>query len=158
MKLLPALTSIGLLLPSLALAEITDISQVWINPGFYSLHFDRNKGLEDANPGIGIEWPINPTYSLTAGRFRNSDRMYSNYAGLYVMPFDLYGVKLGAVLGGFSGYPNYRNGNWFPALLPVAAIEGKRWGLNVTIVPSIKNRLYGAVTFQLKYRFSDGGN
>lgn len=152
---LPSLAGASLLLPGLALAQ-ADISQVWINPGFYSLHFDRNKGLEDFNPGIGIEWPIDKTFSLTAGTFRNSDRERSSYAGLYVMPFEFYGVKLGAVVGGFDGYAMTNNGGWFAALIPTAAIEGKHWGLNIAIIPSIKNRLYGAISFQLKYRFSDG--
>jgi len=52
-KLPSLLAGACLLLPGLALAQ-ADISQVWINPGFYSLHFDRNKGLEDANPGALI--------------------------------------------------------------------------------------------------------
>ncbi|MDM0049117.1 hypothetical protein [Variovorax sp. J22R115] len=155
MKLPSLLASASLLLPALASAQV-DVSQVWINPGFYSLHFDRNKGLEDFNPGIGIEWPIDKIFSLTAGAFRNSDRDRSHYVGLYVMPFEFHGVKLGAVVGGFDGYQRSNNGGWFPALIPTAAIEGKHWGLNIAIVPTIKNRLYGAISFQLKYRFSDG--
>jgi hypothetical protein len=154
-KLPSLLAGACLLLPGLALAQ-ADISQVWINPGFYSLHFDRNKGLEDANPGLGIEWPIDQTFSVTAGRFRNSDRAYSNYIGLYVMPFEFHGVKLGAVVGGFDGYQMTNNGGWFPALIPTAAIEGRHWGLNIAIIPSIRDKLYGAISFQLKYRFSDG--
>ena len=157
MKLLPLLAGASLLLPALACAQV-NISQVWVNPGFYSLHFDRNKGLEDANPGIGIEWPIDKTFSLTAGMFRNSDRDRSHYAGLYVMPFEFYGVKFGAVVGGFNGYQMTKNGGWFAALIPTAAIEGKHWGLNIAIIPSIEDRLYGAISFQLKYRFSDGSD
>ncbi len=153
-RLLPCL---GLLtLPGLALAEPDfDLGKVWFNAGFYSYHYDRDRGLEDKNPGIGFEWPIDETYSLTAGLFRNSDRQRSHYLGLYVMPFEFHGVKLGAVVGGFDGYPNYRNGNWFPTLIPTAAIEGKHWGLNVAVIPEIKNRLYGAITLQLKYRFAE---
>jgi hypothetical protein len=151
------LSCLGLLgIPGLAMAEPDfDVGKVWFNAGFYSYHYDRNKGLEDKNPGLGVEWPINETYSLTAGLFRNSDRERSRYIGLYVMPFEFHGVKLGAVVGGFDGYPNYRNGNWFPSLIPTAAIEGKHWGLNVAVIPTIKNRLYGALTLQLKYRFGD---
>ncbi|RZL86113.1 MAG: hypothetical protein EOP82_31105 [Variovorax sp.] len=144
------------LLPGLALAQsdLADLGKVWVNAGFYSYHFDRDKGLADGNPGFGIEWPLNETYSLTAGLFRNSDRLTSHYLGVYVMPFEFYGVKLGAVVGGFDGYPMSNDGGWFPALIPTAAIEGKNWGLNVAIIPSIRNRLYGAISFQLKYRFS----
>lgn len=132
-----------------------ELRKVWLNPGFYSYHFDRNKGLEDFNPGLGFEYPVNETVSVTAGAFRNSDRVQSRYVGVYVMPFEFHGVKFGAVVGGFDGYPNYRNGNWFPALIPTAAIEGRRWGLNIAIIPSYKDRLYGALTLQLKYRFAD---
>ncbi|MDR6858127.1 hypothetical protein [Variovorax guangxiensis] len=59
-----------------------------------------------------------------------------------MLPFEFHGVRFGAVVGGFDGYPNYRNGNWFPALIPTAAIEGKNWGPNIAYVPTIKNRLY----------------
>jgi hypothetical protein len=153
-KYLSLLAGAGLLMPGLACAEPDlDLGKVWINPGFYTLHFDRNKGLEDANPGIGIEWPINETYSLTAGLFRDSDRERSHYAGLYVMPFEFHGVKFGAVVGGFDGYPKTNNGGWFAAVIPTAAIEGRNWGLNVAIIPTIKDRLYGGISFQLKYRF-----
>ncbi|VTU37333.1 hypothetical protein [Variovorax sp. PBL-E5] len=154
MKLRQLLPWFGLL-PGLAFAQF-DPGQAWINAGLYSYHFDRHQGLEDSNPGIGIEWPLDSTYSLTAGVFRNSDRQQSHYVGVYVMPFEFHGVKLGAAVGAFDGYPKAFNGGWFPALIPTAAIEGKHWGLNIAFVPTIKNRLYGALSFQLKYRFSAG--
>ncbi|RST51417.1 hypothetical protein [Variovorax sp. MHTC-1] len=140
--------------PGLAFAQ-ADIGKAWFNAGFYSYHFDRDKGLADGNPGLGIEWPLDENYSLTAGLFRNSDRERSHYVGLYVMPIEFHGVKFGAVVGAFDGYPRSNNGGWFPALIPTAAIEGKNWGLNIAIVPTIRNRLHGAVSFQLKYRFGE---
>jgi hypothetical protein len=154
LRTLPMLAA--LLLPALACAQDAfEPKNIWVNPGFYSAHFDRSKGLENVNQGLGVEYPLNDTYRITAGTFHNSDRRQSNYLGLYVLPFEFYGVKVGAVVGGFDGYPNYRNSNWFPAILPVAAIEGRHWGLNIAYVPTIKNRLYGALTLQLKYRFGE---
>ncbi|MDP9898339.1 hypothetical protein [Variovorax ginsengisoli] len=152
--LLPPALALLAVLPDAATAQ-SEPSRLWLNPGFYSYHFDRHKGLEDANPGLGVEWTLDSTYSLTAGIFRNSDRDTSHYLGLYVMPVELYGVKLGAVVGAFDGYSNYRHGGWFPALIPTAAIEGRNWGLNIAFIPSYKDRLYGALSFQLKYRFSE---
>ena len=38
------------------------------------------------------------------------------------------------------------------AMLPVATLERGHWGLNVALVPPLKDRLYGAVSFQLKFR------
>jgi len=137
----------------LACAAQAPLSQVWINPGFYSLHFDRHADLEDVNPGLGVEWPLNDSWSLTGGIFRNSNRERSHYVGAYWMPLEFWGVRFGAAMGAFDGYPNYRDGGWFPAVIPTAAIEGRHWGLNVAILPELKDRLYGAITFQLKFRF-----
>jgi hypothetical protein len=68
------------------------------------------------------------------------------------MPYQINGIKLGAVVGAFNGYPNAYDGGWFPALIPVAAIEGSQFGLNVAFIPTVSNKLHGGVSFQLKYR------
>jgi hypothetical protein len=68
------------------------------------------------------------------------------------MPYQISGIKLGAVVGAFNGYPHAYDGGWFPALIPVAAIEGSQFGLNVAFVPTVANKLHGGVSFQLKYR------
>ena len=52
------------------------LSETWINVGFYSYHFQRDKGLNDSNPGIGAEYRFSSKSSITAGRFYNSDRQY----------------------------------------------------------------------------------
>lgn len=130
-----------------------DASRLWVNAGFYSAHFDTDKGLRNANPGIGLEYRIDPTWSATAGRFRNSNNADSSYLGVFVQPWTYAGVKWGGVIGAFNGYPNAFNGGWFPALIPTATLESGHWGLNVALVPPFKDRLYGAVSFQLKYRF-----
>jgi hypothetical protein len=130
-----------------------DAKRLWVNAGFYSAHFDTEKGLRNANPGIGLEYRIDPNWSVTAGRFRNSDNAESSYVGVYYQPWSYAGIKLGGVVGAFNGYPNAFNGGWFPAVIPTATLESGHWGLNVALVPPLKDRLYGAVSFQLKYRF-----
>ena len=130
-----------------------DANRLWVSAGFYSAHFDTEKGLRNANPGIGLDYRIDPTWSATAGRFRNSNNADSSYLGIYYQPWTYAGVKLGVVAGAFNGYPNAYNGGWFPALIPTATLESGHWGLNVALVPPLKDRLYGAVSFQLKYRF-----
>jgi hypothetical protein len=62
------------------------------------------------------------------------------------------GYKAGVVGGVFNGYPKAFDGGWFPALLPVATWEGERFGLNIAFVPPLQNRLYGAISFQLKVK------
>jgi hypothetical protein len=132
-----------------------DASRLWVNAGFYSAHYETNQGLRNANPGIGFEYRIDDTWSATAGRFRNSNNANSNYVGAYYQPWTWAGVKLGVVAGAFNGYPNAYQGGWFPAIIPTASLEGQHWGLNVALVPPLKDRLYGAVSFQLKFRFQD---
>jgi len=61
------------------LVEVQDKSEVWINPGMASYHFDQNKNYNGANWGAGLEYRFNTVASVTAGRFYNSDRQYSNY-------------------------------------------------------------------------------
>ena len=132
-----------------------EANRLWLNAGFYSAHFDTDKGLRNANPGLGFEYRLNNDWSATAGRFINSDSAHSSYLGAYYQPWTVSGVKLGVVAGVFNGYPKAFNGGWFPAVLPVATLEQGHWGLNVALVPPLKDRLYGAVSFQLKYRFKD---
>jgi hypothetical protein len=125
---------------------------LWLNAGFYSAHFDTDKGLRNSNPGFGVEAVINEDWSATAGTFTNSDDARSNYLGAYYQPWHWGSYKAGLVGGVFNGYPKAFDGGWFPALLPVATWEGERFGLNIALVPALQNRLYGAVSFQLKVK------
>lgn len=127
---------------------------VWLNAGFYTSHFDQDKGLRNANPGLGTEWALNDTFAFTAGGFKNSDHQHSNYLGVYVMPWHWHMLKVGAVVGVFDGYPKANQGGWFPALIPVISLEGKRWGLNTAIIPTVQDKLYGGISFQVKYKIS----
>ena len=137
-----------------AFANPTQPKSVWLNAGFYTSHFDHDKGLRNANPGLGIEWTLNDTYALTAGGFKNSDHQHSNYIGMYVMPWRWESFKLGAVVGTFDGYPRANQSGWFPALVPMVSFEGKRWGLNTAIIPSVMDKLNGGISFQLKYKLT----
>ena len=132
--------------------ENQPLNELWVNAGFYSRHFQRDKGFDDTNPGWGAEYRFSTVASATAGRFHNSDRTMSNYAGIYYQPWSLGPFRLGAVIGGFNGYPNMRDGGWFLAAIPVASVEYERVGVNFAIVPTYKERLHGAFTVQLKLK------
>lgn len=137
-----------------AFAKTLQPKAVWLNAGFYTSHFDQDKGLRNANPGLGTEWALNDTFAFTAGGFKNSDHQHSNYLGVYVMPWQWHMLKVGAVVGVFDGYPKANQGGWFPALIPVISLEGKRWGLNTAIIPTVQDKLYGGISFQVKYKIS----
>jgi hypothetical protein len=139
-------------LPLVCHAQI-DASRLWVNAGFYSAHFEKDQNLRNANPGLGFEYALGGPWALTAGRYLNSDGAHSSYAGLYWRPLPLLGGSAGLVVGGFNGYPQAFHGGWFPAVLPVMAWEWRHVGLNVALVPTIGDKLHGAVSFQLKFRF-----
>ncbi|MGW8392477.1 hypothetical protein [Pseudoduganella sp. HUAS MS19] len=155
-KLLIGAAFAALSLPALAdtftVIENQPLSELWVNPGFYSYHFQRDKGFDDTNPGFGAEYRFSTVASVTAGRFHNSDRQMSNYAGIYYQPWAIGPVRLGAVVGGFNGYPKMRDGGWFLAAIPVVSVEYQRVGVNFAIVPTYKERLHGAFSVQLKFK------
>ena len=136
----------------MAIAAPAAIADVWVNPGFYSYHFQRDKGFNNANTGLGVEATVTETYSVTAGVFHNSDRETSRYLGVYAMPWHVGSLKAGAAIGAFDGYPKVRDGGWFPAIIPTVSWEGSQLGLNMSFIPTVGDRLHGAVTFQLKYK------
>jgi hypothetical protein len=137
-----------------ALSATTTWADVWVNPGFYSHHFDKSQQLNNNNHGFGVEASITKTYSVTAGVFENSNRATSHYVGAYVMPFQVGALKVGAAVGAFDGYPKMRNGGWFPAAVPTMAIEGHRLGLNISYTPKIGDRVSSALSFQVKYNLA----
>ena len=96
--------------------------EVWVNPGMYSYHFQKDQNLNNNNWGIGLEYRFNTVASLTVGNFKNSDNGHSSYAGIYYQPIAIGPLKLGVVAGGFNGYQSTNNGGWFPAMLPAITI------------------------------------
>ena len=142
--------------PEFAWAESKPLSEIWVNPGMISYHYQRDKNLNDFNYGLGFEYRYSTASSLTAGVFYNSDRDYSHYVGIYWQPITYGKLRMGAVAGGFDGYPHMRDGGWFLAAIPVISYESGDLGLNFGMVPNYKDRLYGALSFQFKYRLSGG--
>ena len=142
-------------LSTTAMAETIEpapLNELWLNGGFYTWHFQRDKNLNGANGGLGAEWRFNSVASVTAGRFYNSDRAYSNYLGAFYQPWKVGPVRIGAVVGAFDGYPKMRNGGWFPAAIPTLSYEYERVGVNIAIIPTYKDRLYGGISVQLELK------
>lgn len=130
--------------------------QLWLNPGIYSQHFDSDKGLRNNNIGFGAEVLLNSDHGLMAGSFINSNRTRTRYAAYQWRPlhwrFSAVDVSAGIAAGAFDGYPNYRNGGWFVVPLPMLAIEGKTFGANISLIPTVANRFDGALAVQVKLR------
>lgn len=137
-------------------APTVNSPSVWLNAGSYSRHFSRDREFREDNIGIGAEAWFSDNHALMAGTFINSDGARSHYGAYQWRPLHWYPAKVavsaGITLGAFDGYPRYRNGGWFPAVLPVVTVEYKRIGVNIFVVPTIPNRLDGAIAVQVKVR------
>jgi hypothetical protein len=125
--------------------------EVWINVGGFSRHFDRSSQYNERNFGFGIEWRHSSEVAVMAGVYDNSLGKPSQYAAVNWQPWQIGPVKLGAALGVLNGYPGIERGGTFFAALPMASIEGKRFGINLGLIPSMKN-VDGAVLLQFKIR------
>lgn len=134
----------------------TTSPEVWLNPGIYSLHFDSSKDLRNNNSGVGVEVKVAEDHRVLAGTFINSNSRRSHYGGYQWLPlhWQWKGIQIGTgvVVGAFDGYPNYRNGGWFIAPVPVLSIEGTTFGVNLTLIPTVEDRFDGALAFQFKVK------
>jgi hypothetical protein len=127
--------------------------EIWVNIGGFSTHFNRDKGYNENNAGFGIEYRTSPRVSFMAGSYYNSIRQNTTYAAFNWQPFTMGPWKLGAALGVMDGYPAIERGGTFFAALPLATYEGRSFGANVGIIPSMQN-VDGAVIVQLKFRIN----
>lgn len=128
------------------------VSEFWINPGFYSYHFQTEKNLDNNNIGLGAEYRYSTVNAITAGRFHNSDRQISSYAAWYWQPLALGSARIGALFGVIDGYPKASNGAWFPMALPVISFEYNNMGISFTLIPTYKDIVYGSLTVQLRLK------
>ena len=132
-------------------ATAASAPEIWLNVGGFSRHFDRSNRYNERNFGFGIEWRTSEQFAFMAGVYDNSLSKHSQYAAVNWQPWSLGPVKLGAALGVMNGYPSLKRGGTFFAALPMASIEGRRFGINLGLIPSMKN-VDGAFMLQFKLR------
>ena len=60
--------------------------QVWINPGLYSRHFERDRGLRENNTGLGAEVFVTREHGLLTGGYHNSNDAWTRYLGYQWRP------------------------------------------------------------------------
>ncbi len=135
-----------------AIADHEPKNELWLNPGMFSYHFDRDRSFNSRNVGFGVEYRYSSVASLTLGTYNNSYHESSNYIGAYWQPIQLGVFKFGAVAGGFNGYSKTNDGGWFPAIVPALTYEGDRFGVNFLFVPSIPDKVAGSISVQFKLK------
>ena len=103
------------------------LSQTYLVATLTSFHFDRSKQYNESNGGIGLEQRFNERWAVSAGFFRNSFDRHTNYIFAGYTPFQVSDWRVGAVMGGVTGYENGVS----PWLTGIATRDYGRIGLNV---------------------------
>ena len=135
---------------------IAEFGSLLLDPGVFSYHFDRSTDHREDNTGIGVELQITDDHMVMAGTYINSAYTRTHY-GLYAWrplhwEVDSVRISAGIAIAAFDGYQSYHDGGWFVAPLPLLAVEWKRVGANVTLVPKVNESLDAAIGLQLKLR------
>jgi hypothetical protein len=132
--------------------------ELWLDSGFWSHHTKQRLSTpyRERNEGLGLEWRFAADWQFNAGHYRNSVGHPSNYLQVGWMPLSYNPIgdlrlRFGASVGVVNGYTGIAGGGYFPTLVPVAATEWKRVGLNLVYIPSV-GRIHGAYAAQLKLK------
>ena len=133
----------------ISVIESKPASELWLNAGAYSYHFQRDKGFNSRNFGLGAEYRFSTVSSIVVGAFHNSDWYTSHYIVWHWQPIGLGPVRLGAYAGAIDGYPHMLNGGWFFAVIPTIGFDYNNVGATLLLIPSYQNRLHGAISLQL---------
>lgn len=147
-----ALVAAGIV--ALTPAARADNLQVWVNPGTFSHHFERDQNYREKNYGVGGEVFITPRHGLLACSFINSNDERSRYAGYHWRPLQLEsgGITFSAGLAFalIDGYSNTRRGRAFPVVVPTLSTEYGVLGAHLIFAPHPKNS--SALALQLRLR------
>ncbi|WP_420992763.1 hypothetical protein ACKI2N_006270 [Cupriavidus sp. 30B13] len=127
-------------------------TQVWLNAGLLSYHFNRAAHYNAYNWGFGADVRVSEDFTLSAGEYRNSVRYHSVYATVAWQPLHLGPLRIGAAAGAIRGYPDVNNGGWSPMAAPVIGIEYGRVGASLIYVPTIRGKVDGCISLQIRIR------
>ena len=122
---------------------------VWLSTGGVSVH--AASGHNDLNPGLGVEYEIEPQLSFAVGQYRNSFKEKSTYILIHDRVWWAGNLSLKIVGGAVNGYRGINSGSFSPVLLPEISYEGRTAGANLYFIPdsSVSNGM--TVGLQFKY-------
>jgi len=126
-------------------------ANTWLQINGASYHFDRDRGFNERNYGLGLMYRISEDKAVAVGEYKNSINKTSHYAYLDYEPLKMGPVRAGVLAGTVDGY-YFRNGGFIPMLAPTASIEGKHFGLSAFYIPPMKN-ISSVVALQARVKF-----
>lgn len=117
-----------------------------------SYHVNPAEHYNENNLGLGVEYRRDALIA-TAGAYRNSAYKNSVYAMVGALPIEVGPFKMGGLVGIANGYPLMNNGGIVPAAAGIIALEGERAGVNLVIIPGIKEKTPLTIAVQVKVKF-----
>lgn len=127
----------------LLVCSVAHAGETWAVGSVSSYHLER-RGQNERNWGLGFEAGIGAHTRAIGGAYRNSSDDTTVYAGLAHLPWQHGRLRLGGMLAAASGYEDK------PAVLlaAVAALEGRRAGINLGFIPAAG----GVFVLQVKWK------
>ena len=117
----------------------------WLAVSVASLHADAH-GMNQFNPGMGVE-----VGAWHAGEYRNSLDRTSVYLGREFAAGNG-PIRAGLLLGAVSGYRRIGGSPVLPLVAPFVSWEGRRFGVNVALLPNPIQWNESALALQVKVR------
>jgi len=132
-------------LPLVAL--IAHSCERWVGINTISYHANRDRHYNERNGGVFLECSGRTGYQL--GYYKNSYLRDTYYGLVTYQPFEMFGMRFGAMAGVGTGYREKNDqprGGLSPLIAGLVSIEGKHAGANVIVGLSV-------VGLQLKVKF-----
>ena len=140
---------LGILIGFCAALGISGRAETWLVGSGIAIHGDRSHHYNWLTTGIGLEQTFTDTLRGAAGVYRNSNYNDSSYGAFIYMPFIAGALKAGIFAGGATGY----RAPVTPVAGFAAAYEGKKYGMNLILVPPSGDSGKGVAWFQWKVRW-----
>jgi hypothetical protein len=149
-----------LLLPGTGLA-----SELHLILNGWSYHFERDRGYNENNYGIGFEYDFNQRGNwiplITGSTFKDSNEQTSNYLGggakyRFLLGKDKKGLHIDAGAVGFVMTRKDRNDNEpFLGALPFVSVGNHFFAVNATYIPQVTPKTSALVYFQLMFKLAE---
>ncbi|OGZ05438.1 MAG: hypothetical protein A2845_03205 [Candidatus Lloydbacteria bacterium RIFCSPHIGHO2_01_FULL_49_22] len=139
-----------------AFAQGVPVGTWQLQTGGFSYHMPHDSPHNEVNLGLGVEYQLNSNTAISAGFYKNSFGLRSNYAFAHYHPWEIWGVRVGATMGYVDGYPNYQNGAVGSVILPSFSKQYKHFGIYGIVIPPVSNG-QGLIFVGIKIPFKELG-
>lgn len=96
-----------------AISSTANAGEFYLDIPFKSYHFNRDKDYNESNLGIGLKYQIDDIIAVSAGTYKNSHYVQTNYKFVHLNMWHGYEWKAGFLGGHVTGYEQTNSGGGF---------------------------------------------